>query len=201
MIQTIKDLKYYLEQDRKALNAPDLSIIIRLKQLIFPEQIWKYERILRKLEFYSNVFRKNSFNKFVFAIPFWVYKIKFRRQSVKLGFSIPINVCGPGLSIAHYGTIIINSKAKIGRNFRIHAGVNIGASAGKNCAPVIGDNVYVGPGSVLFGDICIASNTTIGANSTVNKSVVQEHTMVAGNPATIIKQDYPNWLQFNSTQI
>ena len=76
--------------------------------------------------------------------------------------------------------------------------MNIGASAGKDEAPQIGDNVYIGPSCVLFGDIKIGSNNTIGANATVNKSFEQEHVIIAGTPAQILKTDYPNWLEFNN---
>lgn len=47
------------------------------------------------------------------------------------GFSIPVNSFGPGLSIAHGGTIVVNNTARIGKNCRIHEGVTIGAT-GKN---------------------------------------------------------------------
>ena len=58
----------------------------------------------------------------------WVLaKYKFRKISVKLGFSIPINVLGSGLSLPHRGNIIVNPQTKIGENCRIHVGVNIGA--------------------------------------------------------------------------
>lgn len=96
------------------------------------------------------------------------YKMRYRKQSLNLGFSIPINVCDYGLSIAHYGTIVISSNAHIGRYCHIHARVNIGASAGKPEAPTIGDNVYIGPGTIIFGNIQIADNCTITANATVN---------------------------------
>lgn len=42
------------------------------------------------------------------------------KLGVKLGIGIAPNVCGKGLSIAHYGCIEINDKAKIGNNLRIH---------------------------------------------------------------------------------
>lgn len=55
------------------------------------------------------------------------------KLGVKLGIGIAPNVCGKGLSIAHYGCIEINDKAKIGNNLRIHEGVTVGASGG-GCA-------------------------------------------------------------------
>ena len=78
---------------------------------------------------------------------------------------------GPGLSIAHAGTIVVNSNAKIGANCRIHVCVNIGADVTDGSkAPIIGDNCYIGPGAKLFGSIILGNNVGIGANAVVNKS-------------------------------
>ena len=128
------------------------------------------------------------------------YKYKYRNISHKLGFTIPINTCGPGLSIPHYGTIIINPNARIGCNCRLHACVNIGASAGRKEAPKIGDNCYLGPGVILFGEIEITDNITIGANSTVNKSFLNKNTVIAGTPAKEVKSNYPTWVEFNKVR-
>lgn len=127
---------------------------------------------------------------------YFFFKFKCHNLSLKLGFSIPPNVFGPGLSIPHYGTIVVNSKAKIGANCRLHVGVNIGASGGKEKVPQIGDNVYIGPGAILFGDIHIANNVTIGANATVNRNCEQEHVVLAGSPAKIVKENYPSWIEY-----
>lgn len=108
---------------------------------------------------------------------------KFKKLSISLGFSIPKNSFGPGLSIPHYGTIIVNSRAKIGKNCKIHAGVNIGASGGKPGAPTIGDNVYLGPGSKIYGEIVIASNIAIAANACVGSSFLEENIVIGGIPA------------------
>lgn len=58
---------------------------------------------------------------------------------------------------------------------------------GKN-VPIIGDNVYIGPGAILFGDIRIGDNVMIGANSTVTKSFEESNIVIAGSPAKIIKK-------------
>ena len=102
-----------------------------------------------------------------------------------MGFTIPKNVFGPGLSIAHYGTIIVNPRAKVGKNCRIHASTNIGEIDGE--APIIGNNVYIGPGAKLYGAITIGNNVAIGANAVVNKSV-PNHVTVGGVPAKIISE-------------
>lgn len=129
------------------------------------------------------------------------YRIRYRKLSLKLGFSIPINTFGPGLSIVHYGTIIVNSAARIGKNCRLHACVNIGASRGSKRAPRIGDNVYIGPSAVIFGDICIANNVTIGANATVNKDCREANAVLAGTPAIVVKRDFPVWWRLNDLDL
>ncbi len=191
MIKNKTDLKRYILQDRK-LNGFGVKRSFQdfLKELLFPNSITVL-RYMRKLEYYTNV---KVFGAFFFKE---YYYFKYRKASRKLGYSIAINTCGPGLSLPHYGTIIISGHARIGCNCRIHACVNIGASAGKEIAPTIGDNVYIGPSCVLYGAIVIGSNNTIGANATVNKSFTEEHVVIAGSPATIVKRDYPNWLEFN----
>lgn len=100
---------------------------------------------------------------------------------------IPINTCDVGLSIAHVGPIVINSKAKIGKNCRIYVGVNIGE--GSRRVPTIGDNVFIGPGCKIFNEIMIADGCKIGANTVVNKSFNIENSIVAGIPARLLKID------------
>lgn len=72
---------------------------------------------------------------------------------VRLGFSIPINVFGPGFRINHYGLIVVNPKARVGAFCDIHQGVNIGEGFGKDEVPEIGDHVYIGPGAKIYGRI------------------------------------------------
>lgn len=192
MINSQSELRAYIVQDR-LMNGRSTkrSLFDVIKELVFPNQI-AVLRYMRKLEYFTNV--KPLGWKLMRAL----YDFRYRNASRQLGYSIAINTCGPGLSLPHYGTIIISGHARIGSNCRIHACVNIGASAGQEKAPQIGDNVYIGPSSVLFGDIEIPNNVTIGANATVNKSFIEEHVVIAGTPAKIVKTNYPNWLEFNN---
>jgi serine O-acetyltransferase len=132
MIQSKQDYLYYLDADKIAYGKKGKT----LKDFLFPDLIWEFQKSLRKYEYYINV-KRGFFGRILQLIAY----SKYRKLSLKLGFSIPKNVFGPGLSIAHYGTIVINSATKIGKNCRIHAGVNIGASGGSSKAPQIGDNV------------------------------------------------------------
>ncbi|PBC51101.1 hypothetical protein CJ179_10060 [Rhodococcus sp. ACS1] len=112
------------------------------------------------------------------------------------GISIPPGVFGPGLSIPHYGSVIVNNKVRAGRFCRIHSGVNIGESRG--FAPVLGDGVYFGPGAVAYGDIAIGDRSVVGANSVVNRSFGND-VVIAGAPAKQIGSNgmqsaMPTWI-------
>lgn len=100
-----------------------------------------------------------------------------------MGYSIPLNVFAEGLSIAHRGTIIVNGDAKIGKNCRIQDGVTIGATNGSACAPKIGDNVFIGSGAKIIGNIKIADDVAVGAQALVIKSVLEKGITVGGVPA------------------
>lgn len=84
----------------------------------------------------------------------------------------------------HIFGIVINHNAIIGRNCEISHNTTIGHK--KGVSPIIGDNVTIGPNSVLIGGIHIGNNVTIGAGSVVTHDV-PDNAVVAGNPARIIK--------------
>jgi len=113
-------------------------------------------------------------------------KVKLIKLSTNLGFTVPRNVFGHGLSIAHWGSIVVHPDVRVGKNCRIHSAVNIGIF--KGACPIIGDNVYIAPGAKLFGGIIIGDNVTIGANAVVNKDVPSNVT-VGGIPAKIISEN------------
>jgi serine O-acetyltransferase len=85
---------------------------------------------------------------------------------------------GPGLEIhTFYGVFI--GDCKIGKNLTVGTGVLI------NCgARSIGDNVYMGPGAKIVGDVKIGNNVVIMANSLVLTDVA-DNTTIAGVPARI----------------
>lgn len=174
MISDKTSYKNYLEADRIALGYN------RKRPRFYSDDIWKFERTLRLLEYKMNT-TKTIFQKLECDL----IKLVFNRQSKKLGFSIPINVFGPGLSIAHYGTIVVNGKAQVGANCRIQACVVIGGKVGSEYYPVIGDNCYIGSGAKIIGDVKLGNNVKIGANAVVTKSFGDNVTLV-GIPARIM---------------
>lgn len=179
MIENKADLKRFLEQDKKMLMIPSNHKCPRP----FYDEVWKFQIALRKAEYAVNC--KNG----ILNLPYRLWrKLIFHRISVKLGFSIPLNVFDEGLSIAHYGTIVVNSNARIGKNCRIQEGVCIGASGGKK-APIIGENVFIGSGAKIIGDIEIGNNIAIGAGAVVTKSFMENGITIAGVPAQKISDE------------
>lgn len=173
MIDSKKTYQYYLEQDRIALGRKRDR-----RPRLFGDEIWKLERMLRKVEYDSNCRSGPA------ALLIGKYhKFRFHRLSVKLGMTIPPNVFGPGLSIPHYGTIVVHGNTKAGRNCRLQEGVTIGATNGSHEAAVIGDNCYFGSGAKVIGAVRIADDVAVGANAVVTKDITEPGTTWAGIPA------------------
>lgn len=148
----------------------------------FLDSIWRYEIRLRKCEYYKNV--PGFMHKIFYA---WHY-FRLLKLGEKLGIIIDPNVFGPGLCIAHFSGIIVNSAARVGANCNIQSGVCIGATGGSSIAPIIGDNCHIGSGAKIIGEIKIADNVTIGAGAVVIRDVLEEGVTVVGVPARIIKK-------------
>lgn len=179
VISSKRELRYFLNEDAKALGIsyrfPLISTTNSMIWLTNP--IWKWTKLLRRLEYWENCHKETlSF----------VYRLFLRHRFVKLsnllGISIPINTCGPGLAILHYGSIVISRHAKIGANVTINSCVNIGYHRGG--APSVGNNVYIGPGAKLFGPISIADGCKIGANAVVCKTCNSAESVLLGMPAS-----------------
>jgi|LSQX01.3.fsa_nt_gb serine O-acetyltransferase len=173
MIRSREDYRFYLEADRVALKIEGTW------RDLFANDIWRFQRLLRKLEYYLNCRQSLFWRPYTFYLT-----LKHIRLGRRLGFHIPPNVFGPGLSIAHVGTLIVNGSVRVGENCRIHNCVHLATQCGSDDAcPVIGDNIFIGPGVVIFGDIRIADGIAIGANSVVNTSFLEEGITIAGVPA------------------
>lgn len=171
-----RELLYYMEADRISLG------ISRRKPRIVGDDIWKYQRALRKYEYWLS--KPHDLRSY---LPRLFWRFRYYKLSIRLNFEIPPFVAGPGLSLAHRGPVIINPHASIGKNCRIHSCVNIGTAAGtQNEAPTIGDNCYLGPGAKLFGKIRISDGVAIAAQAVVNRSCELPNVTLGGIPAKII---------------
>ncbi|WP_313216497.1 serine acetyltransferase [Soonwooa sp.] len=116
-----------------------------------------------------------------------IYRLILRHYQIKYGFQIYAETqIGPGLYLGHWGQLVINPTAIIGRNCNIAQGVTIAqTNRGKReGVPVIGDEVWIGPNAVIVGGITIGNNVLIAPNAYVNMDV-PANSVVIGNPAQI----------------
>ena len=97
-------------------------------------------------------------------------------------------IIGKGIFPAHPFATYINAYS-IGDYFSFRNNITIGNKSDERYeeTPVIGDNVSVGANSVIIGGIHIGNNVIIGAGSVVIRDV-PDNSVVAGNPAKIIKR-------------
>jgi serine O-acetyltransferase len=95
---------------------------------------------------------------------------------------------GRGLFIDHGMGVVIGETAVLGHNVTIFQGVTLGGTGkekGKR-HPTIGDNVVIGAGAKVLGNITIGSDSMIGANAVVIKDV-PPHSTVVGVPGRITR--------------
>lgn len=123
---------------------------------------------------------------FLFRLGRWSHLLKWlmlKRQS-HLGFDVPRHKLGGGLFIQH-GYCTDLSARSIGEHCWINQRVTIGYK-GNDC-PVIGNNVRIGVGAVILGNVTVGDNACIGANAIVVHDVPAGCT-VCSPAATIIKR-------------
>lgn len=121
-----------------------------------------------------------------------ISRIYLKKLSYKYGFQIPIKTeIGKGFYIGHRGPVVINSEAKIGENCNIAHNTTIGQTNRgklKGC-PTLGNNVWIGTGSVIVWKVKIGDNVLIAPNTFVNMDIPKD-SLVIGNPAKIVKKKH-----------
>lgn len=135
---------------------------------------------LRKAQQYSS---KHPFGIF--------YRLLLRRYSIKYGYQISAKTeIGAGLNLGHWGTVVVNPKAKIGKNCNIAHGVTLGqTNRGKSKGyPTLKNDVWVGTNAVIVGGITIGNNVLIAPNSYVTQDV-PDNSVVMGNPMQIVPNE------------
>ena len=95
---------------------------------------------------------------------------------------------GEGTLIGYQGIgVVIHKKSVIGKNCHISQNVTIGGGGGPGGGlPTLGDNVLVGAGAVILGNVHIGDNATIGANAVV-LSDIPSNAVAVGVPAKVVK--------------
>jgi serine O-acetyltransferase len=100
----------------------------------------------------------------------------------------------PGASIGrrcfidHGMGVVIGETTEIGDDVLLYQGVTLGGTGkekGKR-HPTIGNNVVIGTGAKILGNITIGDHTKIGAGSVVIRSV-PDHSTVVGVPGRVVR--------------
>jgi serine O-acetyltransferase len=178
MISNRSDLKRYVAADLGSLGLDGWRPQYRLTQRI---AFWTW--LLRRTEYWTNC-RRDPIGRLVRL----VLLFRLRRLGERMGIDIPLNCFGPGLSIAHPGTIVIHMQCKVGSDCRIHQGVTLGSV--RNGVPTLGDRVHIGANATILGDITVGDDAKIGAGSVVVHDVPDGVTVV-GVPAKPVRSSEP----------
>jgi serine O-acetyltransferase len=136
------------------------------------------------------VFHKIARSLYGMRIPFlprWISQIGRFFTGIEIH---PGATIGNGLFIDHGMGVVIGETTIIGDNVTLYQGVTLGGTGkekGKR-HPTVGNNVVIGAGAKVLGNIKIGDNSYIGSNAVVIKDVPDNSTVV-GVPGRITKQD------------
>ena len=184
MLQTKKDLKFYLQEDgkRNGFKKGYFSYLLRFLIGYESAYVYHYIRVLRHCEFHLNN------DGFLHKLCYLYCKIKLERLGAKYLIKISPNVAGYGLRIMHLsggGGVLLCAK-KIGNYCGFNAGVLIGTGNDESSRPTIGDHVAFGPGAKAFGSLTIGNNVFVAPNAVVTRDI-PDNVIVGGVPAKVLK--------------
>lgn len=97
---------------------------------------------------------------------------------------------GPGTYLSDRGFLILGPK-RIGSGTLIHERVTIGVRAGSGVRPTIGENVWIGPDCVIYGEVSLGDGATVLPGSVLSMNV-PAGAVAGGNPATIVCRQFDN---------
>ncbi len=157
----------FIKEQIKLIRSRDPAIKSNLEVLLYPSF---------KAMFYYKISHFLYVNKKYFLARYISEKAK-RKTGIEIH---PGATIGKGLFIDHGVGVVIGETAIIGNNVTIYHGVTLGGvkNINKKRHPTIGNNVMIGCGAKILGDITIGNNVKIGANSVILHDVKDNCTKV-----------------------
>jgi len=130
-------------------------------------------------------YNKNNKIALIFIKPLYFHVMN--KNSVDFPYITDI---GYGLYIGHTFGIVVNGKSKIGNNVNLSHCVTIGrTNRGERIGvPIIGDEVYIGPGAKVIGGINVGNRVAIGANAVVINDL-ENDAVAVGVPARVVSHE------------
>ena len=181
-----KTLKDYLDYEFKCTIGDNLTYKHILKIIITRDPAWMrwlYIKAMRNADF-----REDNTKNILEYLIYLFYKRKKNILAVRLGYEIGSKNIQKGLKLFHNGPIVINNNTKIGANCSLHGDNCIGNDGKSELAPIIGDNVEIGVGAKIIGNVKIADNVVIGAGAVVVTDVLEKGAVVVGVPGKIVRK-------------
>lgn len=165
----------YIKEQIKIIKSRDPSITSNIEVILHPSfRVQIYYKIAHY--FYMR-------NHYIIA------RYISEKAKRKTGIEIhPGAKIGKGLFIDHGTGVVIGETAEVGDNVTMFHGVTLGGTGkekGKR-HPTIGNNVFIGSGAKILGNIKVGDNSKIGANAVILKDVPSNVTIV-GVPGKIVK--------------
>ena len=178
MISEIKaDFGCYYKRNASILKRMANFLVVILEPGFCASFLYRIEHFLYKKGFYFIALLLLRFNKLL--------------THTEISFEATI---GGGLRLPHCNDIVIGATSIVGENVEVLNGVTLGATdlrkAGKR-HPTVDDNVLLGTGAKVLGNISIGANSIIGANSVVIMDI-PENVIAVGIPAKIINESINN---------
>ena len=165
----------YVKEQIKVIKEKDPAINSTLEVFLYPS-------------FKALIYYKIS-HYFYLKKHHFIARFLSERAKRKTGIEIhPGATIGSNLFIDHGTGVVIGETAIIGNDVTLFHGVTIGGTGkekGKR-HPTIGNNVFIGSGAKVLGNIKIGDNVKIGANAVILKSIKSNSTAV-GVPGDIVK--------------
>ena len=179
-INTKKELKDWINYEQSKYFSGKRSFLHKFICCNEIDLLIKHIKLLRKTEYLFNSGH---------AILYRFFNFRLNQFQNKYCIHVPCFTCGKGLKIMHVGPVLINKRAKVYNDVSIHIGVSIVAQGRTDEAPIIMDGCVIGVNSTILGGVAISKNVVVGANSLVNKNVLEEDIAVAGCPAKKISNN------------
>lgn len=173
-IKSKEQLREFLELEYQRFPIHGRRYISYLLQLSEGAALRKHTKLLRYTEYHMNTGHKLR------GAFYWA---KLMRLQNKYSMHVPINCCDKGLTIFHVSPIIINANASIGKNCVLSPMAAVINADINDLAPKIGDNVNLGTGCKILGDVTLADGIRVGAGAVVTKSFLEPGISIAGVPA------------------
>jgi len=165
----------FIKEQIKTIKEKDPAIKSTLEAFLYPS----FKAQIR------HKIAKYFYNKKHYFIARYITEKTKRKTGIEIH---PGATLGKGVFIDHGTGVIIGQTAIIGNNVTIYHGVTLGGT-GKETGkrhPTIEDNVFIGSGAKILGNIKIGQNAKVGANAVVLKNV-KSNTTVVGIPAKEVK--------------